>query len=143
MTERNLLDWLKLDEVDVTGVAGDGPSEIDTKNVVQDNVGELPPFEIRRQALPPFTPAPMKTYPKGTSLPRSQQCCGNCNAFIQMGGPNGQWACAARPPTPLFMGMGQTKTLVGGRPQQFPIVNGFFPPVSEDIWCREWELKTD
>lgn len=68
---------------------------------------------------------------------RGRQCCGNCNAFGTM---NGQTVCYAVPPTPFFVGMGQTKTLdATGQPKQVPIIWGLWPPIDEHQWCRAWQ----
>lgn len=74
--------------------------------------------------------------------PRNQQKCSNCNAFRILVSPLGpQTACCAEPPTPIFLGTGQTKTIDPrtGQPQQYPIVIGFMPSTDEDRWCRQWQ----
>ena len=73
--------------------------------------------------------------------PRSGQKCANCNAFLTRIGPLGpESLCIANPPTPIFMGMGTTKTLnASGQPQQIPVVLSFWPPVNSEEWCRSWE----
>jgi hypothetical protein len=88
--------------------------------------------------LPPLKADPIRPRPEG-KLPRSEQRCSNCSGCISMGG---QLACAAHPPTPLFLGMGQSRMLVGGKPVPMPMVNAFYPPVSEDGWCREWGISS-
>ena len=75
--------------------------------------------------------------------PRSGQKCANCNAFVTVFhpvfGPN--TLCAAEPPKPICLGMGQTKTINAktGQPDQFPIIQGFQPPTSPEVWCRAWK----
>lgn len=59
--------------------------------------------------------------------------CGSCNAWKRDSGKQGH--CQAHPPTTLLVGLAQG---IAG-PQ--PVINGFWPPVSEDHGCREWQPK--
>ncbi len=81
--------------------------------------------------------------------PRSEQRCGNCNAFLPNKGkpppeqPR-QGACAAGRPS-LMQGMGVVpgSQLSPQGPQMMPVVQGAWPPTSEERWCREWEGTED
>jgi hypothetical protein len=73
-------------------------------------------------------------------LPRSKQCCGNCNAFQQgtdkRANPRQGW-CRAGPPG-LVQGMSQNPLQPG---QIVPTFQGMWPPVQNNGWCRAWELE--
>jgi hypothetical protein len=92
--------------------------------------------EIKIEEKPAIPVGPFPAQP-----PR--QCCGNCNAFRQTS-QNGDGMCCALPPTPMIIGMGRPLIEfggVGGVPQ--PVINGFFPPVNRNIWCRFWMQQGD
>lgn len=100
--------------------------------------------EVERDPFQPPPVAPIIPKPVDGKVPRSQQCCGNCSAYMKMPDPSQQWVCAADPATPIIVGMAQMEpTLVGQKPRQMPIVWGFFPPMDPNLWCRRWALKVD
>lgn len=75
--------------------------------------------------------------------PRSGQKCANCSAFAIVHHPvlGPETICAAEPPKPICLGLGQTKTInaATGQPTQFPVIQGFQPPTGPESWCRCWE----
>jgi hypothetical protein len=95
----------------------------------------FPPIGRERDPDPPFDP--------GEPPPRSGQKCGNCDAFAIVHHPvlGPETICAAEPPKPICLGVGQTKTVnaATGQPTQFPVIQGFQPPTSPEAWCRAWQ----
>jgi hypothetical protein len=71
--------------------------------------------------------------------------CKSCACFFRnhAGARTGQ--CRARSPVPIMIGVSQMPSLpsiIGakngaGNPQ--PVINGFFPPVDETVWCMDWQ----
>lgn len=65
------------------------------------------------------------------------KCCKTCSAYVANAtGREGQ--CRASSPTVLFLGMMEIPTLAAAIKRQQPIIQGYFAPVREDLWCREW-----
>jgi hypothetical protein len=63
--------------------------------------------------------------------------CGNCAFFVRLAEPhqaNGN--CRRHAPTALIIDMKQNL-----QQQNVPIINGYFTPVHETVWCGEWEPK--
>lgn len=73
--------------------------------------------------------------------------CKTCAAFFRRyaGATTGE--CRARSPVPIMIGISQAAPVPvigmknGGGGQ--PVINGFFPPTSENIWCMEWQGLTE
>jgi len=81
---------------------------------------------------------------------RSQQSCGNCNAYLpnkasnpRAGQPRQGW-CRAAPPM-LMQGMAPApgSIMSASGPQMVPVLQGMWPPTNEDAWCRAWESDDD
>lgn len=73
--------------------------------------------------------------------------CKTCACFFRTRPNARDGQCRARSPVPIVIGVAATPALPGlvggknGMPQ--PIVNGFFPPVNENIWCMDWQPLAD
>ena len=72
--------------------------------------------------------------------PRSQQCCGNCSAFMpnlaqnpKAGNPR-PGSCHAAPPG-IMQVMGQS--VLQAAP--VPMMQGVWAPTDANLWCRQWE----
>lgn len=55
-----------------------------------------------------------------------KECCGNCSAWLPEPQNAAQGVCRAQPPSVLLVG------------EQ---VRGYFPPMLETGWCRQWAQK--
>ena len=62
--------------------------------------------------------------------------CKTCGAFNALNRSIGE--CRSRSPMPILLGHVQPPSGMG---QSQPIVQGFFPPVRDDIWCGEWRPR--
>jgi hypothetical protein len=72
------------------------------------------------------------------------QKCGGCNAYTADPGSQVQGVCRARPPTPLVLGVQQAPGAMllkggAGGGAMMPVIQGVFPPMRADSWCREWQ----
>ena len=67
--------------------------------------------------------------------------CETCNAFQRENVKQG-W-CRALPPTPLFLGYGQSAIALDASGGGQPIIMSYFPSVRNDIACRMWAQRTD
>ena len=77
------------------------------------------------------------------TVPRDKQACQNCNAFAtnpavnpRSGQPR-QGICRAHSPR-AFPVMMPGSPLHPGGPQMQQGIQGVFPPVTDELWCREW-----
>lgn len=79
-----------------------------------------------------------------------EQSCGNCAAFEPnkasnpKSGETRPGLCCAKPPVPATITMQVPGGLAtGGQPQLTQAVQGMFPPVKSDNWCREWQRNEE
>jgi hypothetical protein len=63
--------------------------------------------------------------------------CENCNAWLRTNGNAG--LCRARPPAPVFLGLGQPAVVFGQNANPVPIIEAHFPTMMAHGWCREWQ----
>lgn len=79
-------------------------------------------------------------------MKRAQQCCGNCDAFIESAPPEGPaiGACVANPPL-LIQGMAPVpgSQLSPQGPRAMPVYQGVWPPTQRTRWCRAWKPKEE
>lgn len=73
--------------------------------------------------------------------------CKTCSAYLPSRPNARDGQCRARSPLPVLVGMAQQPSvgaILGGMNggHAVPVVQGYFPPVHEDIWCRDWRLST-
>jgi hypothetical protein len=74
--------------------------------------------------------------------PRSEQCCGNCDAGKDAG-DGSNILCRFLPPVPVFYGMMPHPIQVGPNSMQ-PIVMSHFPALdAKNGWCRQWSPRTE
>lgn len=77
---------------------------------------------------------------KEIELPADNPCCGNCAAWKQTQGLNGE--CHMHPPVPMFAGFQQMPGAVGlqlnGKLPPQPIILAAFPAVNANNICRQW-----
>ena len=79
-------------------------------------------------------------------MKRADQCCGNCNAFMEDPGrkPNPppdaplQGFCRAHP-AEMVQTMMQVGSVIDTQRRMVPAVQGMILPTSAAGWCREWE----
>ena len=77
-------------------------------------------------------------------IPRSQQKCGNCDAFVRAGSQQKAGICVARSPVPIMVHMtNPAANLDPKQPQVIPVVQGMFPAIEEHRWCRQWCMKVE
>ena len=76
---------------------------------------------------------------KEIELP-AEPCCGNCAAWKQTQGLNGE--CHMLPPVPMFAGFQQMPQVAGlqlnGKLPPQPIILAAFPAVNATNICRQW-----
>lgn len=63
--------------------------------------------------------------------------CGTCRHFAQNVGDMRVGQCRVRAPVAMLYGARNTPA------GPSPLVDGFFPPVSRDIWCGEHATKLE
>ncbi len=71
-----------------------------------------------------------------------QETCRTCAAYVASRPNARDGMCRARSPVPVMVGMAQQPAIAGlmnAHQQAIPVVQGYFPPVHEDIWCMEWQ----
>lgn len=77
---------------------------------------------------------------KEIEIPADNPCCGNCAAWKQTQGLNGE--CHLQPPVPMFAGFQQPPQMAGlqlnGRLPPQPIILAAFPAVNANNICRQW-----
>lgn len=77
---------------------------------------------------------------KEIEIPADNPCCGNCAAWKQTQGLNGE--CHLLPPVPMFAGFQQPPQVAGlqlnGRLPPQPIILAAFPAVNANNICRQW-----
>lgn len=77
---------------------------------------------------------------KEIDIPADNPCCGNCAAWKQTQGLNGE--CHLRPPVPMFAGFQQMPQVAGlqlnGKLPPQPIILAAFPAVNANNICRQW-----
>lgn len=70
----------------------------------------------------------------------TEPCCGNCAAWKQTQGLNGE--CHLLPPVPMFAGFQQMPQVAGlqlnGKLPPQPIILAAFPAVNANNICRQW-----
>lgn len=74
---------------------------------------------------------------------REEQRCGNCDAWMPVDAQGGG-LCRARPPLPVFIGMGQSGSVIRApeAPRGAePVFVSQFPQMKAHGWCREWADK--
>lgn len=72
--------------------------------------------------------------------------CKTCACFFRRHAGAREGECRRKSPTPVLIGMAHPPQLGGGiigmkngaMSQPQPVINGYFPPTSESIWCMEW-----
>jgi hypothetical protein len=74
--------------------------------------------------------------------------CKTC-AFFTPSRPGARdGACRAHAPLPILVGMAQQPSMSGligganGPAMATPVVQGYFPPVHESVWCGDWRTST-
>lgn len=75
---------------------------------------------------------------------RSQQRCGNCDAFVQTRAGHPAGTCVAKSPTPFPVTIPNAAAQLD--PKQPPFTNavqGLWPPSQATLWCREWQMKVE
>jgi hypothetical protein len=70
--------------------------------------------------------------------------CKTCACFFRSHSGAREGQCRRKSPVPVLLGVAHAPQLPGiigmknGANQPQPVINGFFPPVAEHIWCMEW-----
>jgi hypothetical protein len=72
-----------------------------------------------------------------------QGTCANCEWYFKENPKVRTGYCRARSPLPIMIGVQQAAQLPGlrmnGHGQAQPVINGYFPPTSDHIWCGDWQ----